>query len=92
MDSNGWLILAVFVIGLVSLVGFFVTKTAGFGRFATSVFLLVLVVIVSALLFAGGKLDGSVLANIFFAVVGFAGGLFTHRDNTTPNHGVQPTR
>jgi hypothetical protein len=37
MDSNGWLILAVFVIGLVSLVGFFVTKTAGFRRFATSV-------------------------------------------------------
>lgn len=92
MDSNSWLILGIFVIGLVALVGFFVTKTAGFGRFATSVFLLVLVLIVSALLFAAGKLDGEVLANIFFAIIGFAGGLFTHRDSATPNTASQPTR
>ena len=77
MDLNGLVLLAVFVIGLVSLVGFFVTKTTGFGRFATSTFLLLLVVVVSAILFAAGKLDAHIMANIFFAVIGFAGGLFT---------------
>ena len=85
MDSNTWLILAIFVVGLVALIGFFVTKTAGFGRFATSVFLLLLVLLLSALLFAAGKLDSAVLANIFFAIVGFAGGLFTQRGEATPN-------
>ena len=80
MDLNGWVLLAVFVIGLVSLVGFFVTKTTGFGRFATSTFLLLLVVVVSAILFAAGKLDAHIMANIFFAVIGFAGGLFTGRE------------
>ena len=77
MDMNSWLLLSVFVLGMASLIGFFVTKSKGFGRFATSTFLLLLVAVLSALLFAAGKLDGQVLANIFFAVIGFAGGLFT---------------
>lgn len=84
MDTNAWLLLSVFVIGLISLIGFFVTKTKGFGRFATSTFLLLLVVIVSGLLYAAGKLDAQVLANIFFAVIGFAGGLFTSKESPEP--------
>jgi hypothetical protein len=89
MDTNAWLLLAVFVIGLISLIGFFVTKTKGFGRFATSTFLLLVVVIVSGLLYAAGKLDGQVLANIFFAVIGFAGGLFTSKQSAEPNNTVK---
>ena len=85
MDTSAWLLLAVFVIGLVALLGFFITKTKGFGRFATSTFLLLLVVVVSALLFAANKLDGQVLANILFAVIGFAGGLFTGKETDAPN-------
>lgn len=85
MDINGWLLLAVFVVGVVALIGFFVTKTKGYGRFATSTFLLLLVVVVSALLFAAGRLEGQVLANIFFAVVGFAGGLFTGKEPMETN-------
>lgn len=88
MDTSAWLMLAVFVVGMVALIGFFVTKTKGFGRFATSTFLLVLVVTVSGLLFAAGKLDGEVLANIFFAVIGFAGGLFTGKSEDGPNKSV----
>lgn len=80
MDTNAWLLLAVFVVGIVALIGFFVTKTKGFGRFATSTFLLLLVVVVSALLFAAGRMEVQVLANIFFAVIGFAGGLFTGKE------------
>lgn len=100
MDTNAWLLLAVFVIGLVALVGFFFTKTKGFGLFATSTFLLLLVVVVSALLFAAGKLEVQVLANIFFAVIGFAGGLFRGIEcnnslgkspQISPNTATEPT-
>ncbi|OGA35310.1 MAG: hypothetical protein A3G80_07640 [Betaproteobacteria bacterium RIFCSPLOWO2_12_FULL_62_13b] len=81
MDTDSWLLLAVFVIGLVALLGFFITKTKGFGRYATSTFLLLLVLIIAGLLFTHDKLDGHVLANLLFAVIGFAGGLFTGKDS-----------
>ncbi|PTU32413.1 hypothetical protein [Stenotrophobium rhamnosiphilum] len=81
MDVASWLLIAVLVVGLASLIGFFCTKTKGFGRFATSTFLILVVVIIAALFFAAGKLDLSLMANIFFAVIGFAGGLFTGKDN-----------
>jgi len=63
MDTTAWLLLAVFIIGFAALISFFVTKTKDFGRFATSTFLLLLAVVVSALLYATGKLNGQVLAN-----------------------------
>ena len=60
------------------------TLTTGcYGRFATSTFLILIAVIVSSLLFAGGKLDAQVMANILFAVIGFAGGLFTVKASGT---------
>jgi uncharacterized membrane protein YoaK (UPF0700 family) len=77
MDSNTIVLGIIGVIGLVSLVGFFKTKTKGFGRFATSALLMLLVILITSLLFAAGKLEAPVLVNIFFAVIGFAGGLFT---------------
>lgn len=84
MDTSSWLLLAIFVVGVLALIGFFVTKTKGFGRFATSTFLLLFVVVVSALLFAAGKLEAHILGNILFAVIGFAGGLFTGRGPKEP--------
>jgi hypothetical protein len=81
MEITNWLLLSIFVVGIAALVGFFITKTKGFGRFATSSFLLLLVIVISSLLFAADKLDGQVLANIFFAVIGFAGGLFTGKES-----------
>jgi len=80
MDLALLLLLAVVLIGLAALIGFFRTKLKGFGRFATSALLMLLVVIVTALFFAAGKLEAPVVANILFAVVGFAGGLFTGKD------------
>ncbi len=85
MEITTWLLLSIFVVGIVALIGFFVTKTKGFGRFVTSSFLLLLVVIMSSLLYAADKLDGQVLANIFFAVIGFAGGLFTGKESGSSN-------
>jgi len=80
MTADHWLMIAIFTIGVGSLVGFFITKTEGFGRFTTSTFLIILVVTISALLYSAGKLEGQVMANVLFAVFGFAGGLFTSKD------------
>lgn len=81
---DAWLLLSVSLFGLVALIGFFVTKTKGFGRFSTSALLLITVTVVSAMLFTSDKLDSHTLENIFFAVIGFAAGLFTGRDTDPP--------
>jgi hypothetical protein len=82
MTSTLFLMIAIFILGSGALIGFFKTKTKGFGRFSTSVFLILLVVVIAALLYAGGKLEGQVMANVLFAVFGFAGGLFTSKDGS----------
>lgn len=63
------------------MIGFFATKKEGFGRFATSTLLILIVVIISSLLYASGKLNENMIGNIIFAVIGFAGGLFTSKNN-----------
>lgn len=80
MDSSNLLMIGIFVLGGASLFGFFKTKTSGFGRFTTSTLLIILVLTISGLLYAGGKLENQVMANVLFAVFGFAGGLFTSKD------------
>lgn len=72
MNMEHWLIITIFLLGAGSLFGFFRTKTEGFG---TSAFLIILVITISALLYSAGKLEGRVMANVLFAVVGFAFGL-----------------
>lgn len=81
MTINCWVIIAIFILGAGSIVGFFVTKKPGFGRFTTSVLLILLVVTISSLLYASDNLDSQVMANILFAVFGFAGGLFTSKQD-----------
>jgi len=80
MSTNYWLMIIIFIIGAGALFGFFKTKTEGFGRFTTSVLLIIVVVTIASLLYAGGKLEGNVMANVLFAVFGFAGGLFTSKN------------
>ena len=81
MNTDAWLMTAIFILGAGSLVGFFMTKTSGFGRFTTSVLLIIMVVTIAALMYAAGKLGGEVMANVLFAVFGFAGGLFTSKNS-----------
>ena len=80
MTNEFWLMLSVFLIGTGALVGFFITKTKGYGRYSTSLFLILVVTIVASLVYSAGKLDNQVMANILFVVIGFAGGLFTGKD------------
>jgi len=83
MAMDNWPIIMIFILGAGSLIGFFLTKTEGFGRFATSTLLIILVLTISAVLFAAGKLESEIMANVLFAVFGFAGGLFTSRTGKT---------
>jgi len=80
MDMNLWLMAAIFILGSAALIGFFKTKTEGFGRFTTSTLLILLVLIVSSLMYSAGRLEGQIMANVIFAVFGFAGGLFTSKN------------
>ena len=94
MNESNWLTFAVFVIGFVALLGFFSKQKPGFGPYSTSTLLLILVLIFSSLLYVGGKIGDQLLANLLFAVVGFAGGLFTRKDNlaakeTAQNRGTE---
>jgi len=92
MENESWLMLGILIIGLISLIGFFVTKTKGFGRFATSTLLIILVFIISSLMFSAGKFDAQVMANIIFSVIGFAGGLFTGKEKSNNNSKKKPNR
>ncbi len=80
MTSEYWLLASVFTIGLISIVGFFTTKTKGFGRYATSTFLILITIIIASLLFSTGKLEKELMGNLIFAVIGFSGGLFIGKE------------
>lgn len=78
MDSVmlGSLVAVVLIFGG-SLIGIFVTKTQGFGQYATSVTVLTLALFIAALAVVLGKAEWERLSNLLFAVIGFAGGLVT---------------
>jgi len=70
-------VLAVVLVFGGALYGFFKTKSDGFGKYTLSVLILTLVLFVASLAFALGKLELNPLANVLFAVAGYAGGLLT---------------
>ena len=65
----------IFAIGAIVLIGFFVTKSKGFGKFSASTLVLLTALILSTALSASGIMDSRLLVNVIMAVVGFAGGL-----------------
>lgn len=70
MTRDEWVLIAIVVFGVGALTGIFLTKTKGFGRYTTSLLLLTLVLVISALFLAVDKIEPSLFANIAFAVVG----------------------
>lgn len=77
MDKDIWVLCALLVVGLVAIIGFFKSKSAGFGPFTTGILLLLLAVVIASLLYSVGRLSDTIMANLLFTVIGFAGGLFT---------------
>ncbi len=72
------------ILSTATVIGIFVTKTPGFGRYSTSVLLLALVLFISAFFFVLGKIESSLFANIVFAITGYAGGLVSGRKEEVP--------
>ncbi|KAB7740556.1 hypothetical protein F2P47_08495 [Parvibaculum sedimenti] len=70
-----------FLIFAGSLLGFFCSKNKGFGKYTTSLLLLILVLFVGAVAFVTGKIDWPNLGNLLFAIAGYAGGLVTPKDD-----------
>lgn len=80
MTNDSILLLAIFLFGVIVIVGVLATKKPGFGKFTTSTLLLATVFVVASLFFAAGKIDSPLFGQIAFAVLGFAGGLLANRD------------
>jgi hypothetical protein len=75
MDKDTVALISVTVMGVATVVGILWTKTPGWGMYSTSILILTLAMFVVADLLILGKLDGSQAANLFFSIIGFAGGL-----------------
>lgn len=88
MTNDSLLLVAIFLLGVVVLVGILVTKKPGFGKFTTSTLLLAMVFVSTTLFFAAGKIDSPLFGQIAFAVLGFAGGLLANKE-ATPNPALQ---
>jgi hypothetical protein len=80
MDIEHWLMIAITLLAIVCFAGFFKTKTEGFGRYTTSVLLLMIALFLATLLLVGDRIDAALFGHIAFAVVGFAGGLFVTKE------------
>lgn len=81
MDHTTIVSIEIFFISLVTILGFFITKgksLGGFGPHTTSALLILLTISITAILFLECRLDAQFFSNLAFAVIGFAGGLFTH--------------
>lgn len=80
MDQMTLAMLSVSLLGAISLIGFFITKTEGFGKFNTSTLVLLVVFVLCAVLFSADRVSNELFANIVMAIVGFAGGLVVARE------------
>jgi hypothetical protein len=68
---------AITIFAAVTLIGIFATKTKGFGKYTTSLLLLVIVLFLSSFFLVLGKIEPTMFANVLFAVAGFGGGLLS---------------
>jgi hypothetical protein len=80
MDSTNILPIGIIIIGVIALIGFFKTKTTGFGKYSTCALVLLVSLIFSSLLHAGGILDSQFYTNALMAIIGFAGGLVVSKE------------
>jgi hypothetical protein len=73
-------LLAVTVVFTVALIGFFKTKTPGWGAYTTSILLLLLILFVAGVAFAVGQVDWPSASGLLLAIAGYAGGIVTTMD------------
>ena len=67
---------------VVALVGFFFTKMRGFGRYTTSLLVLIMVLFAATVVIIVGKTDYlTSMVNLMFAIAGYAGGLISSNED-----------
>jgi hypothetical protein len=80
MDTKTLFLAAIVIVFGITFVGFFATKSEGWGRYTTAVLLLLLVLFISFVTFSQGMIEGAHFVNLLVAVAGFAGGLPTAKE------------
>lgn|GEM_PF-5610690 len=75
--ETGTSLWALTLFACITLAGVFLTKTKGFGKYTTSLLLLIVVVFLASFFLVLDKIDGTQFTNILFAVAGFGGGLLS---------------
>lgn len=80
MNLSIILVIGIILLGAIALIGFFVTKANGFGKYTTSTLILLVSLVLCALLYAGDHLDAQLFGHALMAIIGFAGGLIVAKD------------
>lgn len=75
MEKDSVALVCLTTVALVSIIGIFKTKTPGWGKYTSSTLILTLALFIAASLLVLGRLEAPPVANILFAIVGYAGGL-----------------
>lgn len=81
MNLDIGFLISLTLLALVALIGIFRTKTAGFGKYSTSLLLLTIVTFTAAIALITGQLSADIFSNVIFAIAGFAGGLVGDRSS-----------
>ena len=63
-----------------ALCGFFTTKTRGFGRYNTSILVIILALSFGSIALIAGLIREQAFSNLLMAIVGFAGGLVVGKE------------
>lgn len=75
MSTIEFSIIGLTLFASITMVGIFRTKTPGFGRYSSSLVILLSVVFVASLFLLLDQLTSQIVGNLLFAIAGYAGGL-----------------
>ncbi|WP_297142365.1 hypothetical protein [Thermomonas sp.] len=82
ISHHGCVLLVVTALSAIALCGFFITKTSGFGRYNTSVLVVILAISFGCIALISGFLPGQAFSGLLMAVVGFAGGMVVGKEQS----------
>lgn len=81
MGPSGLTLIAIMaLLGGGALYGFFRTKTPGFGRYNTSILVIILALSFGSLALIAGAIREQVFSSLLMAIVGFAGGMVVGKE------------
>lgn len=79
MSSEIVAIIAIFIIYFTALIGIFWTKNPGFGKYVSSLVLLVLIIATISIFIVLGKITSDIYNYLISAIIGFLGGVYKNK-------------